>query len=110
MLNAGSLVLIFLAIVISLIPHDMMYGPQAALIATWLFAQYGSAYAVAFYILVCAILTLVATSMMTDSRARTSRENTSSARAAPVRWRWRHVGTYRHHRPVAAFSRRLKHQ
>ena len=97
MLNTGSLVLIFLAIVISLIPHDMMYGPQAALIAelftgrlrysgaslgyqlasviaggpapliaTWLFAQYGSAYAVAFYILVCAVLTLVATSMMTD--------------------------------------------
>src|SRR5262249_46480503 len=29
----GSLVLIFLAIVLSLIPHDMMYGPQAALIA-----------------------------------------------------------------------------
>jgi MFS family permease len=93
----GPLVLIFLAIVLSLIPHDMMYGPQAALIAesftgrlrysgaslgyqlasviaggpapliaTWLFAQYGSAYAVAFYILVCAVLTLVATSMMTD--------------------------------------------
>jgi len=92
MLNTGSLVLIFLAIVLSLIPHDMMYGPQAALIAesftgrlrysgaslgyqlasviaggpapliaTWLFAQYGSAYAVAFYILVCAVLTLVAT-------------------------------------------------
>ena len=36
------------------------------LIATWLFAQYGSAYAVAFYILFCAVLTLVATSMMTD--------------------------------------------
>src|SRR6478672_8004144 len=33
MLNTGSLVLIFLAIVISLIPHDMIYGPQAALIA-----------------------------------------------------------------------------
>ena len=97
MLNTGSLVLIFLAIVLSLVPHDMMYGPQAALIAesftgrlrysgaslgyqlasviaggpapliaTWLFAQYGSAYAVAFYILVCAVLTLVATSMMTD--------------------------------------------
>jgi hypothetical protein len=29
----GSLALIFTAIVISLIPHDMMYGPQAALIA-----------------------------------------------------------------------------
>jgi metabolite-proton symporter len=97
MLNTGSLVLIFLAIVASLIPHDMMYGPQAALIAesftgrlrysgaslgyqlasviaggpapliaTWLFAQYGSAYAIAVYILVCAVLTLVATSMMTD--------------------------------------------
>jgi metabolite-proton symporter len=33
MVNTGSLVLIFLAIVLSLIPHDMMYGPQAALIA-----------------------------------------------------------------------------
>src|SRR5580693_4246306 len=33
MLNTGSLVLIFLAIVLSLVPHDMMYGPQAALIA-----------------------------------------------------------------------------
>jgi MFS family permease len=33
LLNTGSLVLIFLAIVLSLIPHDMMYGPQAALIA-----------------------------------------------------------------------------
>ena len=41
-------------------------GGPAPLIATWLFAQYGSAYAVAFYILVCAVLTLVATSMMTD--------------------------------------------
>src|ERR1700754_4163659 len=33
MLNAGSEALIFFAIVLSLIPHDMMYGPQAALIA-----------------------------------------------------------------------------
>jgi len=33
LLNTGSLPLIFLAIVLSLIPHDMMYGPQAALIA-----------------------------------------------------------------------------
>jgi MFS family permease len=33
MLNTGLLVVIFLAIVLSLIPHDMMYGPQAALIA-----------------------------------------------------------------------------
>jgi len=33
MLNTGSERMIFLAIVLSLIPHDMMYGPQAALIA-----------------------------------------------------------------------------
>jgi len=33
MLNTGWLPLIFLAIVLSLVPHDMMYGPQAALIA-----------------------------------------------------------------------------
>src|SRR5204862_7664936 len=33
MLNTGSTAIIFLAIVLSLIPHDMMYGPQAALIA-----------------------------------------------------------------------------
>ena len=74
--------LIFLAIVLSLIPHDIMYGPQAALIAeafpgrlrysgaslgyqlasviaggpapliaTWLFARYGTPYAIAAYIL-----------------------------------------------------------
>jgi MFS family permease len=33
MLNTASPVIIFLAIVLSLIPHDMQYGPQAALIA-----------------------------------------------------------------------------
>jgi MFS family permease len=33
MLNTGSLTIIFLAIILSLIPHDMQYGPQAALIA-----------------------------------------------------------------------------
>ena len=33
MLNTGSATVIFLAIILSLIPHDMMYGPQAALIA-----------------------------------------------------------------------------
>ncbi len=33
LLNSGSSVLIFLAIFASLIPHDIMYGPQAALIA-----------------------------------------------------------------------------
>jgi hypothetical protein len=33
MLNAGSETVIFFAIILSLIPHDMLYGPQAALIA-----------------------------------------------------------------------------
>jgi len=33
MLGSGSATLVFLAIVLSLVPHDMMYGPQAALIA-----------------------------------------------------------------------------
>jgi metabolite-proton symporter len=97
LLNTGSLTLIFLAIVLSLIPHDMMYGPQAALIAesfsgklrysgsslgyqlasviaggpapliaAWLFAQYHSAWPIAWYIAACAVVTLVATAMMRD--------------------------------------------
>ena len=33
MLGSGAPALVFVAIVLSLIPHDMMYGPQAALIA-----------------------------------------------------------------------------
>jgi MFS family permease len=97
MLETRSLPLIFVAIVLSLVPHDMMYGPQAALIAEsfkgklrysgaslgyqlasviaggpapliaiWLFATYGTPFAIAGYILVCAILTLIATAMMTD--------------------------------------------
>jgi MFS family permease len=88
---------IFLATVLSFIPHDMMYGPQAALIAesftgrlrysgaslgyqlasviaggpapliaAWLFAQYGSGYAIAAYILLCAILSLISTAMLKD--------------------------------------------
>jgi metabolite-proton symporter len=97
MLDSGSPTVIFLAIVLSLVPHDMMYGPQAALIAesftgrlrysgaslgyqlasviaggpapliaTWLFATYHSAWAISLYILACAILTLIATALMTD--------------------------------------------
>jgi len=101
LLNTGSLPLIFLAIVLSLIPHDMMYGPQAALIAesfsgklrysgsslgyqlasviaggpapliaAWLFAQYQSAYPIAWYIAACAVITLAATAMMRDFTGR----------------------------------------
>ncbi|MGY4178272.1 metabolite-proton symporter [Bradyrhizobium sp. USDA 4518] len=101
MLNTGSETIIFLAIFLSLIPHDMQYGPQAALIAesftgrlrysgaslgyqlasviaggpapliaTWLFGTFHSATAIAVYIAACAIITLVATAMMTDYTGR----------------------------------------
>jgi MFS family permease len=97
MLNTGAPTIIFLAIVLSLVPHDIMYGPQAALIAesfrgslrysgsslgyqlasiiaggpapliaTWLFGTYHSPYAIALYILACAVLSLIATAMMKD--------------------------------------------
>ncbi len=35
MLDTGAPALIFLAIFLSLIPHDIQYGPQAAFIAEW---------------------------------------------------------------------------
>jgi MFS family permease len=88
---------IFVAIVLSLIPHDLMYGPQAALIAecftgrlrysgaslgyqlasiiaggpapliaTALFARYQSGYAVAWYILFCAIVSLASAAALPD--------------------------------------------
>jgi len=97
LMNSGSSALVFIAIFLSLVPHDMMYGPQAALIAesftgrlrysgasmgyqlasiiaggpaplvaTWLFGFYGSGYAIACYILFCAVITIIATTMMTD--------------------------------------------
>ena len=88
---------VFIAIVLSLIPHDMQYGPQAALIAesftprlrysgaslgyqlasviaggpapliaTALFASYHSGYAISIYIAGCAVVSLVAASLMPD--------------------------------------------
>jgi MFS family permease len=101
MLNTGSEAIIFFAIILSLIPHDMMYGPQAALIAesftgrlrysgsslgyqlasviaggpapliaTWLFGWFHTATAIAVYIAICAVITLVATALMTDYTGR----------------------------------------
>lgn len=66
MLNIASEPIIFVAIILSLIPHDMLYGPQAALIATWLFGTYRSAFAIAVYIAICAVISLVATALMSD--------------------------------------------
>jgi MFS family permease len=88
---------IFLAIFLSLVPHDMMYGPQAALIAecftgrlrysgaslgyqlasviaggpapliaTALFASFKSGYAIAVYILICAIISLISAALLPD--------------------------------------------
>jgi MFS family permease len=88
---------VFIAIVLSLIPHDMQYGPQAALIAeaftprlrysgasmgyqlasiiaggpapliaTALFAAYHTGYAISIYIAGCAVISLIAASMMPD--------------------------------------------
>ena len=97
LLNTRVPSLVFLAIVLSLIPHDMMYGPQAALIAecftgrlrysgaslgyqlasviaggpapliaTWLFSRYASGYAIAFFILACAMISIAAAAMLKD--------------------------------------------
>jgi MFS family permease len=97
MMNTGVAGLVFLAVVLSFVPHDMMYGPQAALIAecftarlrysgaslgfhlssviaggpapliaTALFAATGSGYAIALYILFCAIVSIAATGFLPD--------------------------------------------
>ena len=88
---------IFVAIVVSLIPHDIMYGPQAALIAesftgrlrytgasigyqlasiiaggpapliaAALFASYRSWVAIAVYISICAVISVIAAALMRD--------------------------------------------
>jgi hypothetical protein len=44
-------------------------GP-APLIAAWPFAQYGSGYAIAAYILLCGILSLISTAMLKDYTGR----------------------------------------
>jgi metabolite-proton symporter len=101
MLETGSAAIIFVAIVLSLVPTAMMYGPEAALIAesftprlrysgaslgyqlasviaggpapliaTWLFDRTRSAYAIAGYVAVCSVASVVAASMMTDHTGR----------------------------------------
>jgi MFS family permease len=101
LLDSRVAALAFIAVAISLIPHDMQYGPQAAmiaesfpgrlrysgasigyqlasvfaggpapLIATALYGAYKSGFAVAGYILVCAVISLIAAALMRE-RART---------------------------------------
>ncbi len=97
MVDTAVPALVFIAVVLSLIPHDMQYGPQAALIAeaftprlrysgaslgyqlasiiaggpapiiaTALFAAYGSGYAIAGYIAVLAVISFISAAMMPD--------------------------------------------
>jgi MFS family permease len=97
LLNTAVPIWIFLAIVLAFIPHDLMWGTQAALIAecfaprlrysgsslgaqlasviaggpapliaTALLAAYGSGYAIAAYMALCVIVTIVSTAMMPD--------------------------------------------
>jgi metabolite-proton symporter len=97
MLDTAIPSMVFIAIVLSLIPHDMMYGPQAALIAeaftprlrysgsslgyqlasviaggpapliaTALFAAYHTSYAIAIYLALCAVISLISTAYMPD--------------------------------------------
>jgi MFS family permease len=97
LVDTGSAVLIFIAMVLSLIPHDMQYGPQGALIAesftprlrysgasityqlasitaggpapliaTALFAHYHSGTPIAIYILITAIISIIATTFLKE--------------------------------------------
>lgn len=45
---------------------SVIAGGPAPLIAAWLFATYNSPYAIAIYIAICAVITIVATVLMTD--------------------------------------------
>jgi len=114
MMNTMVPGLIFLAIVLSFMPHDMMYGPQAALIAecfparlrysgaslgfhlssviaggpapliaTALFAATGSGYAVALYILFCAIVSVTATAFLPDRTNRDISQEFDAPEVAP---------------------------
>jgi hypothetical protein len=49
---------------------SVIAGGPAPLIATWLFGKYNSPYAIAVYIAVCAVISLIATALMTDYTGR----------------------------------------
>src|SRR5262249_54265153 len=115
MLDTAIELVVFLAIVLSLIPHDIQYGPQAALIAeaftprlrysgaslgyqlasiiaggpaplvaSWLFAQYHSGYAIALYILACSVVSVVSTAMMPDYTGRDISQEYDERAGRPV--------------------------
>jgi MFS family permease len=49
---------------------SVIAGGPAPLIATWLFAQYHSGYAIALYIAACAVVSVVSAAMMPDYTGR----------------------------------------
>jgi MFS family permease len=115
LLDTRSAVLVFIAIAISLIPHDIQYGPQAAmiaesfpgrlrysgasigyqlasifaggpapLIAVALYQAYKTGTAVAVYILVCAVITLIAVSLMRERAGVDISEEFGETEASPA--------------------------
>jgi MFS family permease len=116
LLNTLIPAVIFVAIVLSLVPHDMMYGGQAALIAecfsprlrysgsslgfhlaslvaggpapliaTALFAATRTGYSVAFYILGCAVVSVITTALLPDYTNRDiSQEESYAGGEAPA--------------------------
>jgi MFS family permease len=97
LLNTGSAALVFIAIFLSLVPHDMQYGPQAAMIAesfptslryggagigyqlssvfaggpapllaTYLLHEFGTAYAIAGFILFSSFVSVAAVIALPD--------------------------------------------
>jgi MFS family permease len=119
LLDTKVAALVFIAIALSLVPHDMQYGPQAAmiaesfpgrlrysgasigyqlasvfaggpapLIATALYGAYKTGFAIAGYILACAIISIIAVALMRE-RAKTDisieyDEEELASQAAPV--------------------------
>jgi hypothetical protein len=49
---------------------SVIAGGPAPLIATWLFAQYHSGYAIALYIAACAVVSVISAAMMPDYTGR----------------------------------------
>ena len=120
LLDSRVAVLVFVAIALSLIPHDMQYGPQAAmiaesfpgrlrysgasigyqlasvfaggpapLIATALYGAYKTGFAIAGYIALCCIISLIAAALMrerakTDIAIEYDEEEFASEQAAPA--------------------------
>jgi MFS family permease len=104
-----------LAIIVSLIVHDMQYGPQAALIAesfttrlrysgagfgyqlasvfaggpapllaTWMLHTWDSSIPIGIYIVLCAVVTLIATALLPDGGRRKVAREFEEAPAQPV--------------------------